>query len=99
MLGAAVATRRQEGRRRRETEEERMPVDLPPLARRALDRQIADDDVNEVIAQAIGAVRLAIDKAVAHDHNADSYPLPSDARSLEQDPQRLRPASGPVDAC
>ena len=61
-----------------------MALDLDTLVRDALTTHVPDTDLRELARHAVGAVRLAFDRALAHDQDAQRFPLPTDPASLER---------------
>jgi phospholipase C len=60
-----------------------MPIEIDASTRALLARHVQDPDVRALAEEIFGGARLALDRALAHDHDSRLYPLP-DGRTLER---------------
>lgn len=60
-----------------------MPIELPPDVSAAISSRIADPDLRDVLTEAVGTIRMVIDKVLAHQADG-SFALPSDPGSIER---------------
>ncbi len=60
-----------------------MQVDMDEKTRALFSRYVPDEDLRELGAQALGVLRLALDRALAHEACPARYPLPAGGRTLE----------------
>jgi phospholipase C len=59
-----------------------MPIEIDASTRALLARHVQDPDLRAVAEEIFGGARLALDRALAHDHDQNAYPLPA-GRTLE----------------
>ena len=60
-----------------------MAIEIDASTRALLTRHVQDPDLRALAEEVFGGARLALDRALAHDHDQASYPLP-EGRTLER---------------